>query len=39
MQITRAVELNKYIKKITNDDSLLQNSVFFNFINSTNDIK
>lgn len=31
---TRAVELNKYIKKITNDDSLLQNSVFFNFINS-----
>ncbi len=31
---TRAVELNKYIKKITNDDTLLQNSVFFNFINS-----
>jgi hypothetical protein len=31
---TRAVELNKYIKKITNDDSLLQNSVFFNFINT-----
>ena len=30
----RAVELNKYIKKITNDDTLLQNSVFFNFINS-----
>ena len=33
---TRAIELNKYIKKITNDDSLLQNSVFFNFINSNN---
>ena len=31
---TRAVELNKYIKKITNDDQLLQNSVFFNFINT-----
>lgn len=35
---TRAIELNKYIKKITNDDSLLQNSVFFNFINSTNEV-
>jgi len=34
---TRAVELNKYIKKITNDDSLLQNSVFFNFINTDTD--
>ena len=31
---TRAVELNKYIKKITNNDSLLENSVFFNFINT-----
>lgn len=32
----RAVELNKYIKNITNDETLLQNSVFFNFINSNN---
>ena len=29
----RAVELNKYISKITIHDSLLQDSVFFNFIN------
>ena len=29
----RAVELNKYIEQITTHDSLLQDSVFFNFIN------
>ena len=31
----RAVELNKYISQITTHDSLLQDSVFFNFINDT----
>jgi|TARA_B110001452_G_scaffold267436_1_gene277284 hypothetical protein len=31
----RAVELNKYIEQITTHDSLLQDSVFFNFINDT----
>ena len=33
----RAVELNKYISQITTHDSLLQDSVFFNFINDTYD--
>jgi len=32
----RAKGLNNYIKQITTHDSLLQDSVFFNFINDTN---
>ena len=32
----RAQGLNNYIKQITTHDSLLQDSVFFNFINDTN---
>ena len=32
----RATELNKYITNITNNESILNNSTFLNFINTTN---